>query len=51
MLLAKFKIKEDRAAEYLEIAVETDKAVEADEPGILHHTFDQNPNEPLRFVW
>jgi len=50
MLLAKLKVKEDKAAEYLEIAVETDKAVEADEPGMLHH-IDQNPDEPLRFVW
>ena len=51
MLLAKLKIKEDKVAEYLEIADKTDKAVEADEPGMLHHTFDQDPDEPLRFVW
>ena len=41
MLLAKLKVKEDKVAEYLEIADKTDKAVEADEPGMLHHTFDQ----------
>ena len=34
MLLAKLKVKEDKVAEYLEIADKTDKAVEADEPGI-----------------
>ena len=51
MLLAKLKIKEDKVAEYLEIADKTDKAVEADEPGMLHHTFDQDPDDPLRFVW
>ena len=28
-----------------------DKAVEAEEPGMLHHTFDQDPDDPLRFVW
>ena len=39
MLLAKLKVKEDKIAEYLEIADKTDKAVEADEPGMLHHTF------------
>ena len=39
MLLAKLKVKEDKVAEYLEIADKTDKAVEADEPGMLHHTF------------
>ena len=40
MLLAKLKVKEDKVAEYLEIADKTDKAVEADKPGMLHHTFD-----------
>ena len=44
MLLAKLKVKEDKLAEYLEIADKTDKAVEADEPGMLHHTFDQDPD-------
>ena len=51
MLLAKFKVREDKVAEYLETADQTDKAVEADEPGTLHHTFDQDPDDPLSFVW
>ena len=51
MLLAKFKVKKDKVAEYLAIADKTDKAVEAEEPGMLHHTFDQDPDNPLRFVW
>ena len=51
MLLAKLKVKEDKVAEYLEIADKTDKAVEAEEPGMLHHTFDQDPEDPLCFVW
>ena len=51
MLLAKLKVKEDKVAEYLEIADETDRAVEADEPRMLHHNFDQDPYDPLRFVW
>ena len=38
MLLAKLKVKKDKVAEYLEIADKTDKAIEAEEPGILHHT-------------
>ena len=50
MLLAKLKVKEDKIAEYLEIADKTDKAVEADEPGMLHHTFDQDPDDPYLFV-
>jgi len=51
MLLAKLKVKEDKVAEYLEIADKTDKAVEAGKPEMLHHTFDQDPDDPLRFVW
>tara|TARA_B100001989_G_scaffold9786_1_gene6362 strand:- start:9 stop:368 length:360 start_codon:yes stop_codon:yes gene_type:complete len=51
MLLAKLKVKEDKVAEYSEIADKTDKAVEAEEPGMLHYTFDQDPDDPLCFVW
>ena len=50
MLLAKLKVKNDRVAEYLEIADKTDKAVEAEEPG-MHLTFDQGIDDPLCFVW
>ena len=49
MLLAKLKVKEDKVAEYLEIADRTDKDVEAEEYGMLHHTFDQDLDDPLRF--
>ena len=49
MILEKFKVKEDKVAEYLEIVDMTDKAVEADGPGMLHHTFDQDPDDLLRF--
>ena len=51
MLLAKLKVKEDKVLEYLELAGKTDMAVESDKSGILHHTFDQDPDDPLRFVW
>ncbi len=51
MLLAKLKIKEDKVTEYLEIANKTDKTDESDEPEMLHHTFDQDLDDPLRFVW
>ena len=50
MLLAKLKVKKDKVAEYLEIADKTNKAVEAEESWMLHHTFDQDPDVPLRFV-
>jgi hypothetical protein len=51
VLIAKLKVKEDKVSEYLIIADKTDKAVEADEPGMLHHTFDQDPDYHLCFVW
>ena len=51
MLLEKLKVKEDKVPEYLEIVDKTDKAVEADEPRMLHHTFDQDSDAPLRLVW
>ncbi len=51
MLIARLKVQEDKVAEYLKLADKTDKAVEASEPGMFHHTFDQDPEDPLRFVW
>ena len=51
MLLAKIKVKKDKVAEYWEIRNKTDKAVKVDKPGMLQHTFDQGPYDPLHFVW
>ena len=51
MLLAKLKVKENKVAEYLEIADKTDKAFEADETVMLRHAFDQDPDDPLCFLW
>ncbi len=25
--------------------------MKADEPGMVRHTFDQDPDDPLRFLW
>ena len=49
MLIDKLKVQEGKVNEYFEIADKTDKAVEASEPGMLHHTFDQDPEDPLSF--
>ena len=51
LLLARIQVKPDKVQEYLLLAAKTDKAVEASEPGMLHHTFDQDPENPLCFVW
>ena len=51
ILLARVQVKQGYVGDYLELARETDAAVEKSEPGMIHHTFDQDPNEPLSFVW
>ena len=51
ILIARIQVKPGKVQEYLELAIKTDAAVEASEPGMLHHTFDQDPDDPLAFVW
>ena len=51
ILLARIQVKPDKIQEYLLLAAKTDKAVEDSEPGMLHHTFDQDPASPLLFAW
>ena len=52
MLLARIHVKPGCVEQYLELARVTDKAVQASEPGMIHHTFDhQDPDDPQAFVW
>ena len=51
IILARIQVKPGKVDEYLELAAITDTAVEASEPGMLHHTFDQDPENSLCFVW
>ena len=51
MLLARIHVKPGCVDQYLELARVTDEAVQASEPGMIHHTFDQDPNDPQAFVW
>ena len=51
VLLARIHVKPDCVAAYLELARVTDEAVRASEPGMIHHTFDQDPDDPQAFVW
>ena len=51
MLLARIHVKTGCVDTYLALARATDAAVEASEPGMLHHTFDQDPDDPQSFVW
>ena len=45
ILIARIRVKEGKVEEYLKIAKEADDAVNASEPDMLIHTFDQDPND------
>ena len=51
ILIARIRVKEGMVEEYLKIAKEADDAVQASEPDMLIHTFDQDPTDPLEFTW
>ncbi len=51
LLLARIHVKPGCVDAYLELARQTDAAVQSSEPGMLHHTFDQDPSDPQSFVW
>ena len=51
MLLARIHVKPGCVEAYLALAKATDAAVQASEPGMIHHTFDQDPDDPQAFVW
>ena len=46
ILIARIRVKEGKVEEYLKIAKEADDAVNASEPDMLIHTFDQDPDVP-----
>ena len=50
ILIARIRVKESKIEEYLKIAKEADDAVNASEPDILIHNFDQDPRDPLEFL-
>jgi quinol monooxygenase YgiN len=51
ILIARVTIKPENISAYLELAKKTDDAVNASEPGMLHHTFDQDPENECVFTW
>lgn len=51
ILIARIKVKPEFRDEYLKIAKLTDTKVNEKEPGMLHHTFDQDPDDNLSFTW
>ena len=51
ILVARVKVQEGKKAEYLRAAAVADRGVMLSEPGMLHHTFDVDPDTPNSFVW
>ena len=51
MLLARIHVKPGCVDRYLTLARDTDEAVRTSEPGMIHHTLDQDPDDPQAFVW
>ena len=51
VLIARIRVKEAKVDDYLQLAEKTDEAVKDTEPGMLHHTFNADPDDPLGFVW
>ena len=51
VLIARLKVLPSAAEDVLRLSKAADEAVKASEPGMLLHTFDQDPSDPLGFVW
>jgi len=50
-LFARIKVKPGKLDEYLKLAEVADTGVGETESGMLFHTFNQDPNDPLTFCW
>jgi autoinducer 2-degrading protein len=51
VLIARLHALPNASGEVLRLSEAADEAVKASEPGMLLHTFDQDPNDSLGFVW
>ena len=51
VLIARLHSLPGKANELLKLSRAVDRKVEQSEPGMLLHTFDQDPDDPLGFVW
>ena len=51
MLVERIQVKPFCVDQYLELARVTDETVQESEPGMIHHNVDQDPDDPLTFVW
>ena len=51
VLIARLHARPSEVDAVLRLSEAADEAVKASEPGMLLHTFDQDPSDPLGFVW
>ena len=51
ILIARIKVKKNKIKEYLKIAKNCGDAVRDSEPGMIIHTFDQDPDDIQKFTW
>lgn len=51
VMIARLTVKPGKVEEYLKIADEVDKITKKEEPGMLFHNFDADPDNPLGFNW
>ena len=51
ILLARITVSPGKLDAYLDLAAGVDGEVEASEPGMLFHNFDQNSTDPHKLVW
>ena len=51
VLIARLHALPNASGDVIRLSEAADEAVEASEPGMLLHTFDQDPSDPLGFVW
>ena len=51
VLIARLHALPDQADQVVALSAAVDKKVEAGEPGMLLHTFDQDPSDPQGFIW
>jgi autoinducer 2-degrading protein len=51
VLIARLHALPNAAEDVLRLSEAADEAVKTSEPGMLLHTFDQDPSDPFGFVW
>ena len=51
ILLARITVSPGKLDAYLDLAAGVDAEVEASEPGMLFHNFDQDSTDPHKLVW